>query len=84
MLSFFGLALDRDPVSVRELPDFRERAQVWLGSHNLLRITRMLLSLRLLGLEPYARAFFDYLEQLYRREPAGIGASFAFWSRAIR
>lgn len=81
MLRFFGLKLDG--ARLVELPNFRERAEVWLGSHNLLRITRILISLRTLGLDEPARAFYDFLEQLYRREPARIGSSFAYWQRAM-
>jgi len=83
MLRFFGLRLDRDPLRVTALPNFRERAEVWLGSHNLLRITRILICLRTLGREPEARAFYDFLESLYRREPARIGDSFRYWRAAM-
>ena len=83
MLGLFGLKIDSEPLRVSERPDFRERAQVWLGSHNLLRITRILICLRTLGLEPEARAFYDFLESLYAREPDGIGSSFEYWKRAM-
>lgn len=83
MLRFFGLKLEQNPPEVSQLPNFSRRAEVWLGSHNLLRITRILISLRTLGLEENARAFFDYLVQLNRRERARIGSSFQFWQRAM-
>lgn len=83
MLRFFGLKLEAEPLRVVERPDFRERAEVWLGSHNLLRITRILGCLRTLGLEEYALAFYDYLAQLFPRERARIGVSFEYWRRAV-
>lgn len=74
MLDFFGLELARgdtgEPV-VREGPDLIRRAEVWLypGSHNFLRISRILRCLRLLGLDTEAAAFLSWLEDLHRRRP---------------
>jgi hypothetical protein len=82
MLGFFGLQLEGTPPRVLERPNFGIRAEIWLGSHNLLRITRILISPRTLGLEQYARAFYDFLEQLYAWEPARIGSSIEYWRRA--
>jgi hypothetical protein len=58
----------------------------WLtpGNHNFLRLTRMLRSLRALGLEAEARELFAELAALYREHGTVIGArTFEFWSRAV-
>lgn len=74
ILTFYGFTLLEDP-PVRVIPasSFPERAENWLtpGNHNYLRITRILKSLRLLGLEQEALAFFRCLSALYHRESAG-------------
>jgi len=48
---------------VLRAPFFAERAKNWVtpGNHNHLRITRVLKSLRLLGLEPETAGFFECL-----------------------
>ena len=83
MLDFFGLELrevgagprqgsmPEPTLAVGEGPDFGRRAPVWLypGSHNFLRISRILRCLRLLGLEEDAAAFLAFLEDLHRRHP---------------
>lgn len=93
MLQFFGLELNEGDavpgrgeasvkLAVREGPEFGRRAGVWLypGSHNFLRISRILRCLRLLGLEPEAAAFLAYLEDLQRRHPELVPArTLQYW-----
>lgn len=65
---------------------FYEDSSHWVtpGNHNHLRITRILRSLRLIGLDAEATEFFAWLETVYKAEPQGItGRSFDFWRRAI-
>src|SRR5438128_7445456 len=64
MLRFYGLELEED---VRRGANFEERAGNWLSpwNHNHLRITRILKSLRILGLEKEASLFFNCLAQIY-------------------
>ncbi len=84
MLQFYGLEAAGD--EVRPAPEFRTRAGNWLTplNHNHLRITRILRSLRLLGLEAESQAFYRYLTELYRREPGAItNATFRFWTSAV-
>ena len=88
MLAFYGLEL-------REFPDFPEiaegrnfegRRRYWLtvGNHNFLRITRILMSLRTLGLETCAESFFDLLELLYRRNRGIISdVTYRYWQDAV-
>ena len=51
----------------------------WTPNHNWLRITRVLASTRMLGLEAESRAFFEFLQAIRFR--AEIDATtFAYWS----
>lgn len=90
MLEFYGLARLRDTgdtLAIVRLKSFPQRRRQWLTprNHNLLRITRILKSLCLLGLESQAKAFFRCLESLYREEKTAIGeVTFRFWSNAVK
>ncbi len=84
ILHFFGLSLTDDG-RVAEGPNFTARAPgVWASpNHNWLRITRVLRSLSLLGLETQARALYEQLEALHRSQRFPIGAeTFRYWTRA--
>jgi len=87
MLAFYGLRCEETKagISVSPSPEFRQRKRNWLNpyNHNYLRITRIITSLRLLGLEPYARAFLDCLAQVYAEEGDRIGeVTYGYWRRA--
>jgi hypothetical protein len=85
LLTFLGLAPGEDG-KVVEAQNFAARApEVWRSpNHNWLRITRILRSLTLLGLEAEARALFDRLDALYRSEKFPIPAgTFGYWARAV-
>jgi hypothetical protein len=86
LMRFLGLAVTKEG-KVVEGGNFAARApEVW-GSpnHNWLRITRILRSLTLLGLEAEARAFFDRLDAMYRGKKFPIPAdTFGYWSRAVQ
>jgi Opioid growth factor receptor (OGFr) conserved region len=89
MLRFYGLAWVPSPQgnAVERLPNFRERAQNWLlpMNHNHLRLTRILRSTLLLGLEAESKALFHALNTIYREFPARISArTHAFWSDAAQ
>ena len=87
MLAFYGFALESDQVV--EGPRFVAAARNWLhaGNHNHLRLTRMLRSLRVLGLEHEAGVLWEALRPLYERE-SGAGRrtitaeTVAFWRQA--
>ena len=88
MLSFYGLQCDGadETIKVSKSAEYLERKRIWLnkGNHNYLRITRILTSVRVLGLEEYAQALFDFLDQLYREESGRIGhITYAYWKRAV-
>jgi hypothetical protein len=90
MLKFYGLEIRSGPdARVVRGPDFQERAAEWLlpGDHNHLRITRILKSLSLLGLEQDARSFFELLSEIYGyqddRRPLISPETFRYWKAAI-
>ena len=90
MLAFygFGIVFDEGNLSnwtVEQAPNFAAAANNWVVrvDHNHLRITRILRSLRVLGLEREATEFYAALLQVGRDCPGRISErSFAFWRRA--
>ncbi len=92
MLGFYGLEIvESCPLTVRRAPSFAVRTENWLtaNNHNHLRITRILKSMRTLGLETEATAFFNCLVDIYREESAkdfpGISEeTLRFWQAAMR
>src|SRR3972149_450075 len=84
MMDFYGFSLSAGHVVKSNR--FQERASNWLndGNHNMLRITRILRSLSLLGLNNYAKNFFAALESVYEDDPDLIGNSYGYWKNAIK
>jgi hypothetical protein len=85
LLRFYGLELVEGRVAAAA--NFPARAANWLtpSNHNHLRITRILLALRLMGMEAEAQAFYAFLCGLYERERNAITAtSFRYWTAAAR
>lgn len=86
-LQFQGFKEDSDvdeEIVIIKGGDFSSRKGNWVRgfNHNHLRITRILRSLRVLGLEDEAKAFFGALEVVYGE--GGIGEkSLVFWRRAV-
>lgn len=86
ILTFLGLRQDADG-AILEGENFAARtADVWdYPNHNWLRITRILRSLTLLGLEPQAQALYRRLETFYRSRRLPIPEdTFRYWSRAVQ
>ena len=93
MLRFYGLGVDAEGAVIKA-GLFAQRARVWLTpyNHNHLRLTRILRSLHLLGLEQESAALFAALEAIYRAEgdgdePTGsriTPETFGYWQRATR
>jgi hypothetical protein len=83
-LAFLGLAIEGGRVV--EGADFAPKSEVWrFPNHNWLRISRVLASLRILGLEDESRAFFAFLESLREGGTSGIdGRTFGFWTGAAQ
>lgn len=88
MLSFYGFELQQSnhgPKVVRG-PGFSAAARNWVRrfDHNHLRITRIIRSLRVLGLEAEAEAFYEALREVYDSYKGHIGPeSMKYWTRAI-
>jgi hypothetical protein len=86
ILTFLGLALVAEG-QVQEGANFSARApDVWHSpNHNWLRITRILRSLRLLGLEEESQALYGQLEVLYQSRRFPISAdAFRYWTEAVK
>jgi hypothetical protein len=89
MLSFYGLTMQEgaDQIRVIRSAGFAKRKQNWITpfNHNYLRVTRILKSLRLLGLPGHASAFFECLAAIYAENRPAIGEkTFDFWKNAAR
>jgi Opioid growth factor receptor (OGFr) conserved region len=89
MLDFYGLAIDKRDrgLPIAPMASFASRGRGWLtpGNHNHLRVTRILTSLRLLGLAPCAAALFERLAMIYEEHPGAISpVTFDYWQRAAR
>lgn len=92
MLAFYGFEIqeaeeegDRgDDVKVVKASNFEKQARNWMRrfNHNHLRITRIIRSLRVLGLEDYAQAFYDAL-QADEITRVVSGSSQMYWRRAM-
>jgi Opioid growth factor receptor (OGFr) conserved region len=85
-LAFVGLTRTAAG-GVVEGPDFAARVpDVWaFPNHNWLRITRVLRSLRLLGLAADSEALYERLDALYRGRQFPIPAdTFQYWTEAAR
>jgi hypothetical protein len=89
MLRFYGLQKSSTPtgLAVERTASFDARAKNWLHpmNHNHLRLTRILRSTLLLGLEAESKALFHALNVIYKQFPDRIPArTHAFWSGAAQ
>ena len=89
MLAFYGFAWRGE--AVVEGTGFAAAAQNWLHpeNHNHLRLTRMLRSLRVLGLEQEATMLWRMLKDVSRQggdagRPRITDRTLAFWDEALR
>ncbi len=88
MLDFYGFEIEPGAeLKVRKSQNWEERRGNWLRprNHNFLRITRILTSLCLVGLNRYATSFFEALEKLTRSEEGKniSPESFTYWQKAL-
>jgi len=85
ILSFLGLAMTSHG-QVTTGPNHADRAaEVWIyPNHNWLRISRILRSLHLLGLDEQAHAFYACLKEFFtsRKYPIS-GETFRYWTAAV-
>lgn len=90
MLRFYGLQCNEHglaDIEITKSDEYQERKSNWVEqkNHNYLRITRILTSLSILGLENYAQAFFKCLSQIYTEESKNIGSeTYAYWKSAVK
>lgn len=87
MLAFYGLQLDDTTHAIARAPNFNARASIWLtpGNHNFLRITRIIHSLGLLGLQEYSRSFLAIMQEIASNEGARIidATTLGYWRNAV-
>lgn len=84
ILRFYGL--EWTGAKVDRAANFLARSQNWLHpmNHNHLRLTRILRSLRVLGLEDEAAALYEAIRAIYTEHPGRITErTFQFWSDAV-
>lgn len=88
MLAFYGFKYNESPekVYVSRTPRFDETARNWVRrvDHNHLRITRILRSVRVLGLELEAEALWRALDDLCEEKRLISKNSWTFWTRAAK
>lgn len=88
MLDFYGLKLEAKPpqsIKIIRGENYQQRKKNWVDwrDHNYLRLTRILTSLRLLGLENEAKALFQCLDEIYQEEKDKIGSeTYRYWKNA--
>ena len=82
-LAFLGLEFDQTKDEVKKGGNFAARRSVFeTPNHNWLRITRVLLSLKTLGLDAESRALFTFLNDLHDQKVGITDDTFAYWSDA--
>jgi hypothetical protein len=67
-------------------PDWQQNFKNWVlpFDHNHLRITRILRSCRVLGLQAECEAFYDVLKDVYHTTSRITEGTFRFWRRAVK
>lgn len=85
MLAFYGLRLNHVSEGVKTIVkarSYENRKQQWVTvrNHNLLRLSRILRCLYLLGLTSYHTALLDALQKIYSENPQIIGdVTLGYW-----
>ncbi len=80
-LAFLGLSYDAG--RVEKAPDFDRKNVFQHPDHNWLRITRVLISTRLLGLDEASRAFFEFLKRVNDDGRSRVTPeTFRYWDHA--
>ena len=88
MLDFFGLKISaEEKITIEKAENYKERKNNWQTgkNHNFLRITRILISLKTLGLENVSLAFYKCLIKLVEENPIGFNfTSLEYWKDAVK
>jgi len=85
MLGYYGL--ERKASAVVKASNFAARKKYWTinGAHNLLRMTRMITSMGMLGCKTEAKNFGECIIDIAKRgDVTGLGKSPRFWADAVR
>ena len=88
MCNFYGFTVSVTQHGISKIAksdDFSLKAKNWLTvrNHNYLRLTRILLSLQLFGLEKEAKLLFAVLQEIYDEYKDVIGdISYNYWKEA--
>ncbi len=88
MMDFYGLVveqLDAGRMRVVQGGDFDRRSRNWVTphNHNHLRLTRIIGSVRMLGLPSHGDALFERLRSIYESRPDAISTlTYGYWQRA--
>lgn len=79
ILDFYGFK-PGNPIVIAD--NFKERSEVWISqnNHNYFRISRILKSLKLLGLGHYAERFYMALTDVHAKHPEEMKEAYAYWS----
>jgi len=90
---FYGLGVQIDPeteaMTIKVMPSdglFEKKTANWLTphNHNFLRISRIIRSLKLAGLEQWAQGFYKCMCEIYENNKTTIGpVTKQFWDKAI-
>ena len=91
MLAFYGLECRTEENAEAEIviaksEEYLSRSRKWIErlNHNYLRLTRILTSLTILGLENYALALFNCLDKIYNKNKEIIGlTTYNYWKNAV-
>lgn len=86
MLRFYGFETQNDKIVKAD--NFEEKAKNWLAltpyrNHNMLRISRILRSLTLLGCNKEAKEFLKALTIINKEYPKQTNDSFRYWEQAV-
>jgi hypothetical protein len=88
MLDFYGLQsmpTEGGNLIIVKGVTFESKAEAWLEqeNHNHLRLSRILASTRILGLEVFSRALFTCLSEIYQAHKDKISSrTYQFWTAA--
>jgi len=77
MSKFYGFGLDNSPIHKRWASD-----QLGRPNHNLLRITRIIRSLRFMSLEDEAKQFYKFAFEIATQQKLG-NKTFEYWDKAM-
>jgi len=89
MLAFYGLECrteENAEIVIAKSEEYLSRSQKWIErlNHNYLRLTRILTSLTILGVENYALALFNCLDEIYNENKEIIGlTTYNYWKNAV-